>query len=183
MSFATLDQLRRHLNIDPSRTGDDDILQELLDRATEFVCSWCNRDFIRTEYTDIIDSETKGRFLPLNNYPVQTVSTLKINGREIAYSMSPSIWGFTIREYGIKLIGWNFNKGDVVEVIYEAGLDVIPADLVHAVIEIAAVNYKERDRIGLNSKTVQVETISFNNDIPAEVKKILAQYKRVWSVR
>jgi hypothetical protein len=183
MSFATLEQLKRWLTIDPSRAADDDLLQMLLNSATSSVCTYCSRAFEQKEYTDMIHSPLNGRYLPLEQYPISTVTTLKINGKEITKSTANDVFGYMNDAYGIRLIGYTFARHDLIEVVYTAGYAVLPDDIVHCVLEIAGLNYREKDRIGMTSKGIDQQTTSFNHAIPAEVKSILNQYRRVRSMR
>lgn len=182
-SFATLSQLKTWLSIDSSITSDDALLQQLLDGATQLVKTYCNRDFARQTYTERFINKKPGRQVLLGNHPVLTVSSFKVNGRELSVSTGQHIFGYTFDNLGIRLIGYAVMKDDWLDVTYEAGFDVIPDDLINCVMKIAGVWYKEKDRIGISSKTVQVETVTFNNNIPSDVKMVLNQYKAVWSPR
>lgn len=58
-----------------------------------------------------------------------------------------------------------------------------PQEIEQAVIELVALRYRERSRIGENSKSVGGEVVSYNvKDFPDSVKTILNNYRRVVSV-
>lgn len=58
-----------------------------------------------------------------------------------------------------------------------------PQEIEQAVIELVAVRYRERSRIGENSKSIGGEVVSYNvKDFPDSVKTILNNYRRVVSV-
>jgi hypothetical protein len=182
LALATVAQLKRWLNIDSSRAVDEDLLQELLDRASSFIENSCNRKFLQATYTDAVEG-TNSRYLPLNNYPVIGVTSVTRNGQDVAPSTAYNCWGYRFDDYGIRLMGYTFAKGDFVEVVYDSGFAVIPDDIVHATCEIAGLNYRERDRIGLTSKGLQGENTVFMTDISSEAKSVIKQRRRVWSMR
>ena len=56
----------------------------------------------------------------------------------------------------------------------------MPAEIEQACIEVIAIRYKERDRIGQVSKSIGGETVSFSQkDFPDSVRTILNNYKKV----
>ena len=58
-----------------------------------------------------------------------------------------------------------------------------PAEIEQACIELVSLRYRERSRIGENSKSIGGEVVSYNvKDMPDSVKTILGNYKRVISV-
>lgn len=58
-----------------------------------------------------------------------------------------------------------------------------PPEIEQACIELISLRYRERSRIGENSKSIGGETVSFNvKDFPEGVKTILNNYRRVISV-
>jgi hypothetical protein len=58
-----------------------------------------------------------------------------------------------------------------------------PEEIEQAAIELVSLRYRERSRIGENSKSIGGETVSFNvKDFPDSVKTILENYKRVVSM-
>jgi hypothetical protein len=71
--------------------------------------------------------------------------------------------------------GW----GNVV-VSYTAGFAATPPEIEQVAIEMVALKYRERSRVGEVSKQVGGETISFfAGDIPANAKLILGEYRRL----
>ena len=67
-----------------------------------------------------------------------------------------------------------------IHIVYTAGYEVIPYDLQQACMEIVGLRYKERDRIGLQSKTLAGETVSFFiKDLSPTAQAVVKQYQRV----
>jgi hypothetical protein len=73
-----------------------------------------------------------------------------------------------------------FSRGfQNVVVGYTAGYAATPPEIEQACIELVALRYKERDRIGQASKNLAGEVVSFaQKDMPADVQTMLAQYRR-----
>ena len=62
---------------------------------------------------------------------------------------------------------------------YDGGFDVVPHDVQQAVLSLVAWRYRERTRVGLNSRTTEHETFSFSqNEAPADVKLTIDWYRR-----
>jgi hypothetical protein len=63
---------------------------------------------------------------------------------------------------------------------YVAGYDPIPSEIEQACIDLVSLRYRERDRIGLTSKSLAGESITFNTrEFSDAVGSTLVQYKRV----
>jgi hypothetical protein len=92
--------------------------------------------------------------------------------------------GYTFNKWRVALIGYRFNRGvSNVVISYTAGYAVVPPDLEQACIELCALRYRELDRIGLISKGLAGETITFTQkDFTNSVRTSLMQHKRVISL-
>lgn len=78
---------------------------------------------------------------------------------------------------------YTFNAADANKVV-ALSYSYVPSDIEQACIELVALRWKERDRIGLVSQAVGTESTSFytQKDMPAQVATDLQQYKRVFSL-
>lgn len=114
------------------------------------------------------------------NYPVKQIDFLKIDGVAIPPSSSGSN-GYVYDAYSFMLIGYTFTRGyQNVELSYQAGYDSIPNEIEQACIELIALRYKERERIGMVSKSIAGETVMFSQkDMSDAIQTTLSNYKKV----
>lgn len=159
---------------------DDQLLTRLVTASSQYIQSWLNRTFASAAYTETRDGNGGQRML-FANYPVTAVSSLTIDGIAIPLSTSPLIPGYVFSSTGIMLRSYTFTQGFQNVVIgYTAGYATVPEDIRQACIDMVALKYRQRDRIGINSKTLAGEAVTFNtDDMPANVKTILGNYKKV----
>ena len=140
-----------------------------------YIENYCNRVFTIQEYTERLDGTGK-QFLPVLNAPItEVVSVVNSYGVDFA----------GVDHTGTMLImpeNYVFAKGMLNWIVtYKGGYATVPYDVAQACIELAAYKFKDRDRIGINSKTLAGEVISFEKkDIRGEIKNVLANYVRVY---
>ncbi|HLN25709.1 MAG TPA: head-tail connector protein [Patescibacteria group bacterium] len=179
--LTTLDTVKEWLGLtDPSQTEDDDLLTRLISAVSQVIATWCARDFTMQSYIETRDG-TGGDRMPFINYPVSAVDSLLINGRPIPPAATCCASGYSFTPTMLMLHGYGFNRGHGnVVITYTAGLASIPLDLEQACIELVALRFRDKDRIGLVSKGMAGETTSFiQKDMPDPVKLVLACYKRI----
>lgn len=74
---------------------------------------------------------------------------------------------------------FTFNTADQGKAV-QLSYGTVPMDIEEAVIETIAERYLYRDRIGINSKSIEGQNISFmRQDLNDNVKTLLTQYKKV----
>lgn len=153
-------------------TADDTLLERLITACSSFIQNWINRTIASQEYTETRNGNG-GRSLSFLNYPVTSVSSVLVDGREIS--------GYVFSPTQLMLNGSCFTRGfQNVSITYMAGFATIPTDIEQACIELCALRYKERDRIGQMSKSIAGEVVSFSQkDMSEDIKTLLQQYKRV----
>jgi Phage gp6-like head-tail connector protein len=176
MALATVDDVRKFLSLNASQ--DEDLLQRLVDGASAFVLAYMNRTSIEVEtYTETYDGSGSQTLCP-NNFPIKSVASLSINNNAILAATTYHSAGFKHDTIRIILQGHRFTPGLMnVAVTYDAGYDTLPADLTQAVVEIVAEKYQRRLRMGVTSKSIGQESISYSqNDILPHCKLVLNQY-------
>lgn len=180
--LTTLANVKAWFSPPLATTADDALLTRLITAASQYIQSWLGRQIASQNYAEARDG-AGGRKLVLANAPVTAVATLSIDGIAIPMASGPSAAGYVFSATTIYLQSYLFTPGyQNVAVAYTAGYAVTPPELEQACIELVALRYKERDRIGQVSKNLSGETISFTQkDVPADVETVLAQYKRIFA--
>lgn len=179
MLLTNVENVKQYLGINSEQ--DDALLQSLVQSASGFIQSWLNRQFELQEYTDVWDGTDLYTYM-FKAYPVQSISSVVVNSINVPASSGPKISGYAFDERRLVIRGnYTFLKGLLnCSVTYRAGFDDVPFEIEQACIELIANRYKEKDRIGLQSKGLAGETIAFSmKDMPADVKTILTNYKKV----
>lgn len=176
--LTTLTNVRAWLGI--TSVNDDAILSRLITSASAYIQSWINRSFALQTYSES-RSGNGGAVMAFADYPVTAVSSVVIDGQTIPQSPDGQQAGYVFDANTIGLIGYRFNKGfNNVQLVYTAGYANVPFEIEQACIELLSLRYRERERIGHQSKSVQGETVSYIvKDMPDSVKTILNNYRKV----
>jgi hypothetical protein len=181
--LTTLANVKQWLKI--TTTNDDALLSILITAASQYIETFCDRDFVQKQYAEVRDG--KGTHsMQFANYPVSSVQGVMLGS--LAIPPAPAIgdpdWpgvGYTFTPTLITLRGYLF-WADVANVYlqYTAGYATIPADLVQCANELVGLRYRQRDHIGLTGATgVGGQHIGYDNSAlsPAQAA-ILEQYRR-----
>ena len=160
--------------------ADDLLLQRMIDSASEQIEQFCGRTFLSSSYVEVRDGTGQVK-MTLRHAPVTAIASLAINGNTIPPRPTVNASGYTFDEFGLRLSGYEFTVGlSNVEVAYTAGFANIPADVDMACCEMVAMRYKRLDRLGVSSKSLAGESISFSQtDFNDAVRRTLNQY-RLW---
>lgn len=178
--LATLAQVKQYIG-NASDATDDSLLTALIESASARIERDCSRTFDLTQYSEIHDGDGSRR-LTVRNSPLVSVSSLIINGRTIPQSTAFNADGWVVASpWGLSLRGqyrFEFGVQNVV-ITYSAGYPSIPDDLSQACAAMVSLLYKERDRLGLTSKSVGGESISYTTDMPEYVRRVIDSYRSV----
>jgi len=163
-------------------TADDALLTRLVTAASQFIQSWLDRTLAQQGYTETRDGGG-GSSLAFANTPVSAVSALAIDGIAIPPASDAVSPGYAFSATRLYLRGYAFTRGvRNVTLSYTAGYAATPPEVEQACIELVALRYKERDRIGHVSKSLAGETVSFSQkDMSDDIKTLLSLYRRVAS--
>lgn len=164
---------------------DDALLTRLITAASQYIQSWLNRDLALQDWTEVRDG-TGGHRLQFSVVPVSAVLSLVIDGVVIPPSPAPSQQGWTagyaFSQTQLILRGWSFTRRALnVAMTYTAGYATIPPDVAQTCIELVALRYRERTRIGEVSKSMGgQETVSYSQkDMSDPIKTLLLQFRMV----
>lgn len=177
--LTTLGNVKAWFSPPLTTTSDDALLTRLITAASQFIQSWLNRDIASQAYIETRDGDG-GQKLMLGNAPITVVASVTIDGRPIPEAPDARSRGYVFGPTTLYLQGEVFTPGfQNVTVSYTAGFGATPPEVEQACIELVALRYKERDRIGQVSKNLAGEVVAFSQkDMPADVQTLLGQYRR-----
>lgn len=171
--------------------SDDALLARLVAGASAWVQQYLNRTIALQTYTETYNGNGK-TVLALQNTPIESVSSVTVDGIVIPARPGPTQAGFTFDESLLYLEGgsftsplalgcYRFTRGHQnIVVTYAAGYAIVPWDLEQVTIELVGLAYRERDRIGLSSKSLEGQTTAFLvRQLPIRLQTTLDQWKRV----
>jgi hypothetical protein len=160
---------------------DDGLLTRLITAASQYIQSWLSRTIALAGYAEVRDG-TGGESLQFACFPVVEVQSLTIGGQTIPRAASTQSAGYVFSPTQLFVRGYSFNRGvQNVAFFYTAGYSSIPADIAQACIELVALRYRERTRIGEVSKSLGgAETVTYaQKDMSDAIKTLLQQYRMV----
>jgi hypothetical protein len=181
--FTTLSDVKAWLQNGQSSfpTTDDALLSRLITAASQYIQTWLNRQIPLADYIEVRDG-TGGHRLQFGCFPVVTVQSLTVDGQTILQAASSCAAGYSFSTSQLSVRGYNFCRGaQNVVIAYTAGYATIPPDIAQACIDLVALRYRERTRIGEISKSLGgIETVSFSQkDLSDSIKTLLQQYRLV----
>jgi hypothetical protein len=179
MALTTLANVKQWLEV--TSNTNDALYTRLINAASEFIETWCNRTFAQAAYNEVRNGPG-GVTLLLRNAPVTAVASLKIDGVVIPLSTAWNVDGYILMGNLLQLRGFKFARGaGNVEISYTAGYVTTPAEVEQVCIELVSGRMKNGrgDRIGVSSKSLAGESISFyRNDLTTDMKRMLVNYRR-----
>ncbi len=171
MPLTTLTTVKEYLGL--TGTGEDSLLNRLMNWATDFIHSYCGRTFPQGSYDEYYDGDGTDNLLS-HQFPVTSVSSLEVDG-VVKDATKDFVLYAPLGLIRLKLGVFPRGKKNI-RLQYTAGYSSIPKDLEQACIELVALKYYDRgrERLGVESK----EGASFVTQLPAEIKQVLDLYKR-----
>lgn len=160
---------------------DDALLTRLITAASQYVQSWLNRSVALADYLETRDG-TGGEALQFSCFPVSDVKWLTIDGQVIPQATASQVAGYVFSPTQLAVRGYRFGRGlQNVAVAYTAGYPEVPPDIAQACIELVALRYRERTRVGEISKSLGgAETVTYaQKDMSDAIKTLLQQYRAV----
>jgi hypothetical protein len=185
-ALADLASTKAYLKIPTATTTDDDLITSLINACSTAIENYCRRTFSQITYTDEMYDGNNSRYLNLKNYPVISVSSVKVNGVLIDSSqyvckkdsgvlarVGPYPNTFT----GLSMSRFQtvWNRGDWnIAVTYSAGFTAIPDDVALALKMYVASIYKADVA---NFSTTFNDGFVFKADsMPVQTKLLLQPY-------
>ncbi|HEY1257774.1 MAG TPA: head-tail connector protein [Stellaceae bacterium] len=160
---------------------DDALLTRLITAASQFIESWLNRRIVQSDYIEVRDG-TGGRRMQFGSFPVSAVISLTIDDIAIPPSTSTRTAGYVFSPTQLAVRGFYFTRRPQnVVVVYTAGYSPVPPEIAQACIELVALRYRDRTRIGEVSRALTSgETVTYSQqDLSNPVRAMLQQYRAV----
>jgi hypothetical protein len=160
---------------------DDALLTRLITAASQYIQTWLNRQIALADYLEVRDGSGGDR-LQFACFPVTAVLSLTIDGLPIPAASSIGAAGYTFSSTQLSVCGYRFTQGaQNVVVSYTAGYSATPPDIAQACIELVALRYRERTRIGEISRSLGgAEAVAYSQkDLSDAIKTLLQRYRLV----
>jgi hypothetical protein len=180
---------------------DDALLTRLITAASQYIQTWLNRQIALQDWIEVRDGigtpfapgDVRYQFAA---FPVTAVSLVVVDGLTIPPIpvSRPAPLGAAVVSTFATQVGYLFTptqlvirgyavprKAGCVTLQYTAGYAVTPPDLAQACIELVALRYRERTRIGEIARTIGGgETVSYSQkDMSDAIKTLIQQYRVV----
>jgi hypothetical protein len=184
MAYATTSELKTYLGVTGS--GDDALLETLLDRATSLIDTYTGYTFAAVAATRIYQSDNLyGDTLYLDSLLISVTKVTDGQQNEICSDSYVLLPRSGPRYHAIKLIDSSWNEadnGDVAQITGTWGWsETPPDDIVHACVRLAAFLYRQKDAQVFDVAAFpEAGVITLPRGIPADVKLILDKYTRLW---
>jgi hypothetical protein len=177
--LTTIESVKQYLQI--TNTNDDEFLAALISNVSKFIETYLSRVISSASYTEYLNGVGyNAQAMALSNTPITAVQSISVDGVSITASVGFGKPGYNFDDSFIYLTGYGFSKGARnVQVTYTAGYATTPLDIVQAANQLVAWRYKEIQRIGQDSKTLNNETTTYSTEaMPKDVKIILERYRK-----
>jgi hypothetical protein len=186
--LATVEAVRSYLGID-SLDADGDLAIYVSAASARFIRE-TGRTFAPAPRTEVFSGEfiggagqfgALGTTRILNASPVASVQSVKIDGATIPPRPAVGSSGWVLDGDRVVLDGYWFNLGVLnCEITYTPALADVPADVF---LELAALHYKYKDRVGIMNSSQAGETTTFQTlTLPESVRSVIDLY-REWRIR
>lgn len=160
---------------------DDGLLTRLITAASQYIQTWLNRPIAPANYLETRDG-TGGYSLQFACFPVSAVTMLTIDDQPVPAALSSTGTGYSFSATQLSVRGHRFNRGaQNIMVAYTAGYSTSPPEIAQACIELVALRYRERTRIGEVSRSLGgAETVAYaQKDMSDAIKTLLQRYRLV----
>jgi len=172
-------------DITGAAAADDAITQTLITAASYWANKYTSRILAQQTFTEYYDGDDSN-ILFLKNYPIDSVTTVhQDSDRAFAASSLIAATDYFTYADNRNLIsdGVSWEKGiQTIKVVYVAGYAIgsIPEDIVNAVtmlVDLWTKEYKAH-RFGVTSTGTETNRITYEKNVPAEIKEMLNPYKK-----
>lgn len=191
-ALTSLAQVKQYLGL--SAATHDALLEGLIEAISAQFNAFCGRKLMARDYTHLSEDAAfdpdnallSGSGYPellLPQYPVISLSSLVVEGREVAPASGGVGWVLDSGAGVLGLLGLIFPRGaHNVGLVYRAGFAAAPPDLAQAAVEQTAVRFQEsaagQGRLGVSARTLADGSVSYHSGaLLPQVKAVLERYR------
>jgi hypothetical protein len=198
--LCSADDVRAYLGLSLAASSVDDLLPRLVSASSAWLIGQIGQPIASTAVTDVLSGDG-GFSQRLRFSPVRSIQSVVIDGNTIP-PCTDTTDGWSQQDDWLWLSGpknaagalpwgpmgpymsptrmttlrFTVGNGNVV-VGYTAGFDPVPEDIRQGVVELAAEAYQRRQRLGVMSKSIAGESITFQTlTLTASLKGLIAAY-------
>jgi len=183
-ALTSLDSVKNFYGMTGTKQTDDDLLEDLIDRITELIQSYCNvTNFKSTKYTEYLDG-MGSKYLFVNNIPIVSITSIH-DDADWGWNSDDLLDSDDYRSVDNKYIVLKddfFTLADQnIKIVYTAGYTTIPGDLEQVCIEEVIMKYKHRRDIDVQSKTLDDGTVQYvSKNLMQSSRITLNKYRNDW---
>lgn len=161
--LTTLATVKGYLpGIDALDTQFDTLLERLITAVSAKFTAEVGRSLASAAATETYNGHG-GQRLTTKRFPIISVASLSIDGLAITPRASVGESGYVVDDAtSIALEGYFFSQGlQNVVVTYTAGYATIPLDVEQVIVKMVCLQFRDKDRIGQGSRSMQGESVSY----------------------
>jgi hypothetical protein len=165
------------------------LLPRLITAASQFIRNYLNRNILNATYSEMQDGRGYVAYPTylFRNYPVSSVQSVMVDGVVVPAAPPPTPGstfrsGYMFDERRLVFYGVQVPRKPMCVVLqYTAGFNEVPSDIAEACVELVALRYRERKRVGLTSESVSgIGARAYSvKDLPDSTKLALQPYRTV----
>lgn len=161
------------------------LLDALINSATDFMELYCKRRFLKTTYTAELYDGNGTTMLFLANYPIVSVTSIHWTYPVVTDQLVDSTYYKIYHACGYiyRAGGWIYGHQNI-KVTYEAGYDFvadgIPPELEAICNALVSLAYNQPDRQGIKAEKMGGYSVSYSEEaLPPDLKKRLNLWRRM----
>jgi hypothetical protein len=179
MPLATIDQLKEYVG-DIAIDKDDALLTRLIDAASSVIESYCCRSFESTVYTNEVHDGTGTDTINLKHYPIISLASV-LEGGSVLSTGSTGYGSADVIVYAnegqLRRPYWTWLSYPAwYSFTYTAGYTTVPAAIVQACLELAALMLRGKEHVGISQKTSGVQTFTYISQLSQAAQRALDQF-------
>ena len=183
-ALCTLEDVKNVLNITGSTELSDTLIENLINRLSTAMESYCDKTFASATYTEYQDGSGADTLF-LDNYPITSITSINQDS-DWTWAASTVVTGTAYRVMYNSIVvnstKWTAGRQNI-KVVYVAGYATPPLDLAHACTTEVARAYNKRTTPELKSKSSDlVDTTATHNyysePFLSQTMLILNKYKK-----
>lgn len=176
--LVTIDEYKDHASI--NSIDFDDRIQSIINRISEFIKSYCGRNFIdnfdkaTNTFTDIEEYSNIPGYFYTREFPIQEVTNVEYSSNK-GTSYISTIFYYDKSKDAVYID--NNNEGiNAYKITYKGGYAKTPEDLKLACMDLIDYYYKSESVPRKSSNNNTIEYI-MSSDLPSHIKRVLDIYR------